>query len=434
MKSVQGFVSISQYISNVPGEVSPIGELSTYSRTFTKEIGQYRSDAALGYTLSTFKSSNLSSGEELELDQQTVDLILNIIRETVSYASSNQIPYDVLDFRTSIAAVYPFVVTDIDFGPLTFGHNIELPEFISFTSSQGEGAEIKIWLADLAFRDQYNHFSITVIPPLGNLNSFNQTYDAVGEMLDKETIVKLMDRVQVARDFNPDSVIRVREFKLVNQFNRNISRNTSWGYLVYGKEGDNDDALKDATVEFLLENSDMDADYWETIFPEIFQRTEFLIVPRWDVKATENLTDDSSLYSQVISTEQIRSFPRGVLSFLPVAHIDTFTYSLPLVFRNVFATVTNGLRNAEGKTDFKRLFPDYLPFPSSSTDFGRMQLYTGEWSIFIQELVRLAESSSPTTILPSNYRRVYRDGKLFISGSYDQINFLVASKWNQAYR
>ena len=433
MKSVQGFVSISQYINNTPGVVSPIGELSTLARTYSKESGQYRDDVAPGYVLTTFKVADSFSGVEVPVGTDQAKIILDIARATVAYASSHMLPYDVQDFRVAVAAVYPFTTADVDFGPLVYGHSIELPEYITFTSTAEGGMDVKIWLSDAAFRDQFTDFSITVIPPLANLNDFFAPFDEAGLLLEQENITSLVERIQLAKGNNPDSVIKVLEFNFVNRYSSSTSRKTSWGILIYGKEGDYIDTIKDAIVDFLLANSQFTTSQWEIIFPEIFQRTEFIVVPRWDKLATVNLTEDASLYSQVVDTQDIANFTANFLNFYGESFVRANSYTLNFPFRVLGATVTNGVKNADGKADFQVLYPDYMPIPTTSPDFGRMRLVTQEWSIFIQELVRQAEVAKPISALPIGMRRIYRDEKLFIASSHKNINYLVAAKWNPAF-
>lgn len=433
MKSIQGFVSIAQYINNTPGVLSPFGELSTYARTYTKESGQYRDEIAPGYVLTTFKVADTYSGTEVVVTTPQATIILDLMRAIVSYANGHLLPYDLQDFRVNIAAVHPFTISDLDFGPMVYGHSIELPEYVTFTSTVDGGMNVKVWLSDRAFCDQYSDFSITIIPPLSNLNDFFIPFEETSLLLDQENVTSLIERVQSAKNSNPDSVIKVLEFKFVNRYNKNITRKTSWGILVYGKEGDYIDTIKDAIVEYLLANSGYTADLWEAIFPEIFQRTEFIIVPRWDKLATHNLTEDSSLYSQVISTQDIAIFTENFLEFYGKPFVATNTYIVNFPFRVLGGTITNGVKNTDGKTNFNILFPDYMPIPTTSPDFGRMKLATQEWSIFAQELLRQAEVVKPISPLPNGMRRIHRDGKLFVASSHKNINYLVAAKWNPAF-
>lgn len=434
MKSIQGFVSIQQFVSNTPKVVSPIGELSLQSQTYTKETGHYLSEAVPGYKFTSFSSTDVDTGEEIEVPPNISDLIIDLARLTVAYAKSHSLPYDVQEFRTAVASVYPYVVFDLNFGALVYGHNIELPEYISFNTNSGGGAEVRFWLADAAFRHQYTNYSITVVPPLTPLDNFFLNYAEVESLLAEVDVSSIVDRMQEAKGGDPDTIIKVPQFEFVNRYNPIVKRKTPWGVLIYGKEGNYIDSILDAIAEYLRNNSSHSDAEWETVFPDIFKRTEFIIVPRWDRIATTNLTDQSSLYSQVHNTQNLALFPEQFLDFYGANHVRENTYAITFPFRTLQATITNGLKNAEGKGDWLTMFPDYIPVPTAgSSDFGRMRLATQEWSRFAQELLMNAETVTPGSFLPSSFRRVTRSNKLFIAASHKNVNYLVAAKWNQAF-
>ena len=56
MYSTKSFCNIIAFASQEPGVVSPIGELTTYAKTFTKELGFYRHSTLERYELLNFSS------------------------------------------------------------------------------------------------------------------------------------------------------------------------------------------------------------------------------------------------------------------------------------------------------------------------------------------------------------------------------------------
>lgn len=80
------------------------------------------------------------------------------------------------------------------------------------------------------------------------------------------------------------------------------------------------------------------------------------------------------------------------------------------------------------------LYPDYIPVASTSPDFSRMQKKTRDWVLFLDDLVIVAEVATVLTTLPKDMRRTIRNGKLFISAVFDEVNYMVAAKSNQFYK
>ena len=432
MKTVMGFGSITRFIDNADGVVAPFGELSVYSQTFVKSTGKYRSETSPGYFLTTFKAQDSQTGESFIISTPQSDLILGVVRGCVAYTDTHSLPYDLDNFKISIVETYPNDVQEVNFGPLVYWGGIGLPQFVEFFSSK-QNMNVKVWLSDTAFRDQYTDSSITVVPVLDNPNDFFLRYEDVVQKVEEVTVPKMLERMQAAKQDSPDTVIRILEFNLYNRYDKNIKHKVMFGFLIYGLEGDNEDILKDTLADYLEKNSDYSEADWENIFPEIYQRTEFLIVPRFDQLATKNLTTLASLYSQVIPIGNVTAFTENFLSFYgSMGYVRNNSYTINFAWRYLSATITNGLKNDPNKKDWKKLYPDYIPCGIGS-DMGRMAVETQEWTYFINEVLRQAEIVTPYTQLPAGMRKTYRGTKLFVTSSHKNVNYLVAAKWNSEF-
>lgn len=435
MKTVSCFVEMDRFLNNSPGVLSPFGELSRYSRTFTKEDGTYRSQAAglQGFTLYTQSVIDNNISKETNLDTNEVDTILTIVKDAVAYFDANTMPYDSENFREQIKIMHLGTVEKIDHGVLI---DIGLKQYPTSLELEIRGTltlNVKVWMADSFFRDQYTGYSITVVPPLDEIDDLLNNFTLVKTYLEGTSASKLIKRVQAAKDYNPDTVVDIQEFRLVNRFNDAEYIKTEWGYLIYGNEGNFLDYIKDATQDFITKHTKLPIQQWEIAFPEIFQRTEFYIVPRWDKQATFNLTDRSSLYSGLITYKDHIEFNTRLLTWLENVYVTDKSLAIQFPFRMLNASILPGTLNDKNKVDFKKLYPDYMPIPTTSLDFGRMRVETQEWSEKIQELLLIAETAVPHRPLPKGYKRITRYGVFFVSLSIDNINYLVAAKWNPQF-
>ena len=434
MKIVQGFVNIAAYISNVPGEIAAIGELSTHSRTYSKEKGDYISGNFPGYQLITFASLIHDTGLPVELPQTQVEEIFDVVRTAMNYAQTHTLPYSVNDLMLTLEQDNKLVARELSVGEVVYYKNVGLPARLSWKSINHGDSEINIWLSDEAFADQYAGYDITVIPPLTALDDFFKPYSQVTQLLDEVSITDIGARIQAAKDRHPETVVRLMEFEFVNRYDRAVKRKTTWGILVYGKEGDYDDAIKDAITEWLVNNSSYNYDQWEVIFPDIFKRTEMIVIPRWDKMAVQNYSDLSSLFSSILNVKEAVTFAKSMINFYDQSHTDTQTYITYHPYKTIALTVTNGNNNADGKKDFKQVYWDYLPVPSTSNDFARQHLPTQRFSLFLSEILMMAETATTITPLPIGFRRLSRGGVFFIASIHNGINFLVAAKNNTPFR
>lgn len=434
MNIIKGFVTISQYVNNVPGEISPIAELSPQSRTYSKELGEYVYNEIPGYKLTTFKSIDSETGFPISVETNQVNQIITLIRVCVEYAIEHIRPYNPLDFKNVLHTTFYDLIADIKFGEFIDNGTIALPEWISWTNITGQvNNQVKIWLSDTAFAEQYDEYDITVIPPLNPVDDFMLFYQQVVFGLQQVNLPILASRIELAKQNKPETFIRILDFPFVNTANPSQSFNSTWAVLIYGKAGDNIDIIKDTIVDYVLARSQHDRTTWESILPELFKRTEFTIFPRWDKVAIPNLTSAAALYSSLLEPNECVNFTTTHASFYSPAHIEQNITIMPFDYKALSLIVVNGDNNIENKTDIKTLFADYLPISSSSLDFNRMQLFTRQWLIFIERLLIASETATLYSTIPTEFRRIVRDDILFITGLYDNVNYLVAARSNSFY-
>jgi hypothetical protein len=174
---------------------------------------------------------------------------------------------------------------------------------------------------------------------------------------------------------------------------------------------------------------------WEVILPELFRRSEFIVVPLWHKKSIPNLTVLSSLYSSIIKYSDIVSFLQTMypLTVYPNDYIHDSVSILPYDYKGISLAVIPGMSNITGRRNLSELFPDYIAVSTSSLDFARMSLKTQTFSILLGSLLVSAESVVNNTSLPGNFRRITRDGKKYISTVYDNINYMVAVASNSEF-
>lgn len=430
---VKGFMTVNAFVNNIPGVVAVLGELSTFSRTFSKEKGEYLSASVPGYRLTTFNVREQSTGVEQELSQALAQQTIDVVANCVAYATSHIRPYDSLDFKNTILTNFFQRVTNLQFGDFRDNGTTALPDWLSWTSADNGNAIVKIWLADIAFQDQYDDYTIEVIPPIEPVDRFYDDYNIALNVINARTSSQLSDKIQAIKGEHPETFIRMQDFNYYNSLNLAQRNKTLWATLIYGKVGDNIDNIKDAIVEYVLENSTHSKAEWEVILPDVFKRTEFILLPRWDLISIENLGNLSNLYSSAISPTEAISFAKTNVPAYPPEFIENNITVFPYDYKALSIIAVNGATNVDGSERLFDLFPDYIPVSTTSSDFNRMQLKTRDWLIFLQQLLLIAETATQFTSVPLIARKQYRDGLLYISGMFDNINYLVAAKSNSIY-
>lgn len=426
MNVLKGFVNIQSLISNAPGSISSIGELSPNGFTYSKENGFYTNSALDGYELISFTSVD-SSGDKRVLSVEEVDFIIRVVDYVKLYTSAREAPFSMDDLRSNMLDQFIGKLGNLQIGQFVLNEITGLPSWISWTNTS-PNTQIHIWLSDEAFRTQYDDYEITVIPPIQNLDTFFLATNVVANAVYAEPVDKIMDRVNDAKNMYPETVIRFLRYDFIDPVNRNRRIETLWGVLIYGGYGDNIDDIKDAIAEYVLNNSTHIREHWERIIPDIFRRTEFTILPRWDLYSIPNMLTQQGLYSQVVNPTETLNFIVGYINIYTPPHINNNTYITPYPYKSIMLAIINGQYNIEGKKDFKELFPDFLAIPSTSLDFGRMTLRTQDLVYKLEEMLMVAETMGDYTLIPRTMRRVRRQGKLYLTRLIDNINYVMVPK------
>lgn len=430
MKILKGFVNIQALLSNTPGVVSPVGELSSWGYTYSREMGEYTQPAVEGYRLLAMHSVDTDTGPA-PLGSSMVSAVLEFARAAVVFGNAKLQPYARDDFTAHIQATPGLFskITEIDFGEFKYGDALGLPEWFSFKLANG-GDYAKIWLSNEAFVNQYDEFSITVVPPVDDLGKFFEPVTAVNRTMSAITPTELVERIQNAKQDKPETFVRSFNFDYSLPTDRANVVKTTWSVLINGISGDNIDDIKDAISNYILTHSTRPQTDWEAVLPEIFKRTEFVILPRWDKMSVVNLTVLSGLYGSMVDPVEAISFCKKFISFYPQTHIGNNITVLPYDYKALTLLAVNGPDNRESARGLPQVFSDYVPVPTTSMDFSRMQLKTQQWVYLLGEMLMAAEKATRYNTINARLRKVYRDNKLYIAASFDNISYLVAARIN----
>lgn len=431
MKTIQGFVVISEFVKNLPGQLSAVGELSTWSRTYSKEKGEYSQNAVPGYDLVTFKCIDDVTGLPTTVESPQVLEILNVVKHAVSYARTKVRPYSPSDFRAEMVAAFYGVLSDFGQGEMVDNGVIALPGYLSWTSTTNGANTVKIWLADAAFADQYSDYSITVVPPVDPIDLLMGNFDAVKSQVEQRGLSTLADAAQTLKTIHPETYYRIYTFELYNRLDPSKTIKTVWPILVYGKAGDNVDSIQEAIADYILDHTAHTKSSWEQVLPDVFKKTEFVVLPRWKHIAVPNSSTVAGLYSSFLEPQESIIYAANSIAFYSRAHIDANVALMPFPYKGLMLELVSGETNTLNRNRVASLFSDYVPLQTTSSDFSRMSPRTRNWVMFLQELLVQAEIATPATILPSNMRRTVRAGRLYVSGVFEGVNYLVDTAYNR---
>lgn len=430
MYSTKSFCNVSALASNEPGIVSPLGELSTYGYTFSKEIGYFHHAAIDGYDLLNLSSE--TDGIKKAMPQTNVDqgiaMVDLVVRATLG--TSGELYFDevLLQLKKKAETI---AALSVDMGAMVNGNGRWVPQWISWSDANTAGDNShKVWLSLEAFKNQFTDFEIVVVPPFDDLDVFFNPGTTVENLVKAITPTQMMERAELAKDGHPETVMRTDAYQYHDVVNTARRFDVYWTVLIYGPAGNDPDVIREALAAYILAHSTHTRDEWVVIFPDIFKRTEFTFAPFWQLYAAEQRIFDHGIYSPIVG----HNFPlvqmKEYAPDYPVDHLSNVTQVMAFPYRSLQMAVAGHIENRDGMFYITNFYPDFINVGTSSTDFGRMSTGTEAWALMMLELVMAAENVDTSTNLPRGTYRVNRNGKLYIAKTFDRVLFLVAAKSN----
>lgn len=424
VSQIEGFVSKASYVKNESGVVNDFFELSPLALTYSKTVAEYQSDAYSDSIVTVFSATNPTN--QFVVDQPKIDKILEVVSKILLYKDTYTAPYNLPDFQNFVAAEMASTTNNLALGAIVIGMSESLPEWVSFTSEDGTWSA-KLWINTTSFEAEYLGYTIVPVKPIDSLDSFFTSYSSsVGQLTSVN--YNVFDRITEAKGAFPETYVRGFYFSYVNPANPDQSTKVMWPVLVYGRNGDNIDSIKDAIADFVIANSTHTRLEWQAIFPEIFQRTEFLFLPRWDKVAIPNLTQLSALYSSIQEPLECVAYSKDKWDNIAAAWVENNLFMMPFDYKNIMLLGIPGTTNVAGASNIKLLFSDYIPEGTGTLDFNRMKIETKEWVLIMIALIHAAETASDSVGVANPMRKIIRDGITYVSRVYNNVNYMVATK------
>ena len=436
MRTLKGFFSFLSLVDNARDRVAAFGELSSHSHTYAKDKTFHTDTQAPDSTFVSFHS--VTDEAPVKPDSIVVSHVVRFGQYVLDRANAGSTVGDRVAFNQMVTAEYAGVITEFEFGRLLFDGARWMPEWVGFTTDVSEmPCAVKVWLSDDAFRTQFEHFMIDVIPPIEPLDDFFNPPNQVQKTLDRYDLVAKLNQAQAARGDYPYTYLKAMRYHYVDPADRAWEIPTEWLVIIYGEAGNNPDTIKRELVKYILANSTRSEEDWKEILPELFVTTEFIFIPQWATYAVPNRELQAGIYSPTIKAPSLVTLHASQVAHRLISGrdytpewINQNLESSQILYKSLATYVIGNPENVDGICHFSEKFGDYMLVTNDSTDFNRMSPYTQEFVVLLSELVKAAESVTPQSSVVTGLVKQTRDGVLYVTGRYDGVTYMVASKYS----
>lgn len=429
MFQLHAFMVINPLIDNSIGKVSVLGELSPESHSYSREVGIYAHEDYSDIRLMTFHSVNDGIKEALESD--LAHQILGLGHWLSQESLSNRIDDDRSLFLQKVSAEFLGKVTILQVGKMVTDGKYWLPEYITFQlTSDSRPNRYKVWFADEAFRHQYDKYEIEVIPPIVNVDDFHKSVGKVRQTLTDHNVSELHARVNIIADKHPYTYIISNMYDYVNPLDNKEKLPTSWTVIVYGEAGRNNDVIRDAIADYVLDNSDYARAEWEKLIPDLFVPTEFYLSPMWTQYATENLQLKGGIYSPVVPYRKVIPWALRTMYGYSEEHLINKTVVFNSIFKSIAVVACGHAKNRVTFPEFEKAWPEYCNIYTTSRDFNRIGPETQEFILFMNKMFFEAETLTPDAEIPQGMTRVMRGDLFYLTSQFNTATYLVPLRYN----
>ena len=434
MRSIKAFYRLSSLANNNPGVVATFGEIETQSLTFTTEDRNYK--------YSTYPNTELVTLQVVDDLQQPVVTTEALMRRITAVGEwlyeqhiKGTIPADAL--REQIYASLRVEFADlqwISMGELVRSaeNSFFMPTYVEFIATDSSYEyHVKVWLSNKKLQEEYEPYTLYIIPPVDNLNQFINNTVTVAGILSGFTPKKMLQKYNAIRKDNPETRLDMFDLTWHDPEDSSSRIETSWGYIAYGVGATSLDNIKTGIRDYLAGNSQYED--WPSVFPSLYEENDFTLIPLWDNISVRETQVDQNLYASYSSIKELtaiakRSTPTSYGTVASIEkHIAENLEIFSTFYRGMMFISIGNPSNLNRLVKLSTLYPDYSSVPVSS-DFERMEEATRTFAERLAICLEAARTYREGDTVPSGYYRLNRNSKTYIAFLFNNYQYMVMTR------
>lgn len=434
-KSYLSFAAVAEFANNGVKSVSPIGEISNKSKTYSKDQGIF---TLVGQVSATVLHNFLSLDGETEIVMPTANA--NKQLEIANWLVKEAKAGNITDSRAAVLALLKAQFTSgveiLDIGEMVTDNRYYLPSFVRGNHIVGtEKQAFYLWFADEYFKREYPKISFAIVHPLAlaDMDSLmNMNYEEMAARLALETPDVINKRYHDLTDNAewPVTDTNTISFQMMDLINTPKSVPGWWRYAWWGNGVDSEDFLFEQMRNEILANTKFPLAKWEEKIPDLFNPIEFYVIPNWNVYGLENKTNGARNYSPIVDNDTRLALVNKYLTpNMTSDHVIKSTQFVPFMWKSINCAFVAKLNNTAATKKIYQLYPDYSLIASTDSSFGLMNSATMEFIRQMENLLAAAEVMTDISLPLPGITRISRFNKIYASKRVGRSKFLVMTKW-----
>lgn len=290
------------------------------------------------------------------------------------------------------------------------------PQYFTFKFIIGNfNIEFKIWFNKTKFKSEYTESTIiNVIPPLdlnALLNPSSLSDPINSAILSKKWSDTLLQPEITNRDQTGMYLFETRYIYNGTTYQAVFS-------LIYRGRCPDSLEARNYISNYLLNCGIGTKALWETLLPDVFYNSAFLLIPFTNNRTTLTNAD---IYPSIIKANDILDKINSVTALIERA-TDPYREIMTAAYDKYFIGIAPADINES--SSLLALHPTYRDFSTTDTGFAEMAAKTREWSVKLNQALSVAAGES--NIL--SFAIVEINGLEFVNFVYDYVSYLVMTK------
>jgi hypothetical protein len=109
-------------------------------------------------------------------------------------------------------------------------------------------------------------------------------------------------------------------------------------------------------------------------------------------------------------------------------HLKNYVDYSVCLYKSLGFVIVGAPTNRDKIYSMRERFPDYSCISTQHADFNRISPITQDWIKVLYELFKYAEDMGVFTDIPVGFSKITRNGVLYLSTTYESIQYLVVAK------
>lgn len=435
VKNYLSFAAIAEFANNGIKSVSPIGEISNKSKTYSKDQGIFAfNDQASSSVLHNF----LSTDDDVEIVMPTAiaNKQLEVSNWLVDQSKKGNITGSRPNTLALLKAQFSNGIEITDVGEMVTNNRYWLPSFVTGNHIVGqEKQRFYLWFADEYFKREYPKVVFAIVHPvaLSDMDSLMpMNFQEMEARLAKETPDVISKRLHQVTDNAawPTTDGETIPFEMMDLTNVGMSTTGWWRYLWWGNGVDSEDQLFEKMRNEILKDTQYTLAQWEEKIPDLFNPIEFYVIPFFNRYGLENKTNGARNYSPITDNEtRMELVDKYLKPNMTQDHVIKSTQFVPFMYKSIDCAIVGKLNNRKGMKKLYNLYPDYSLISSLDSDFDLLSRSTQEFIRNMEDLLAAAETMTDISLPKPGITRVTRFGQMYAARRVGKAKILVLTRW-----